>query len=293
MCEYPSVGAFDGRDAPTGKLWLVGTPIGNLADASPRSAEVLAAVDLVAAEDTRRSATLLRHLGVRAKVVSFFEGNEDERGAELLGRLRGGETVAVVSDAGMPGVSDPGYRLVRACVEDGIEVGVVPGPSSVLAALVVSGLPTDRFAFEGFLPRRSTEREARLADIADDPRTLVFFESPRRTVSTLEAIAVTFGDRRVALCRELTKLHEEILRGSASEVAAAITDRGGDLKGEVVLVVEGARASAASAAVDLRSLAAEARALASSGLRKRDAAARVARSHGASTNDVYRAMLED
>jgi 16S rRNA (cytidine1402-2'-O)-methyltransferase len=182
-------------------LYLVGTPIGNLGDLSLRARETLARVDLVACEDTRRTGRLLRAIGVSARLVSFFEGNEARRTEELLAALREGRDVALVSDAGMPGLSDPGGRLVRAAAEAGIEVRVVPGPSAAVAALVVSGLPTDRFVFEGFLPRRASERRARLRALAAEPRTVVLFESPRRVRALLGELVEVLGDRRVALCR--------------------------------------------------------------------------------------------
>jgi 16S rRNA (cytidine1402-2'-O)-methyltransferase len=222
----------------TGTLYLVGTPIGNLGDLTPRARDTLASVDLIAAEDTRRTGRLLATLGIATKMLSMFEGNEAERTVVLLDALRSGRDVAVVADAGMPGLSDPGFRLVRACAEDGIDVRVVPGPSAAVAALVVSGLPTDRFSFEGFVPRRDGDRRARLASLANDPRTVVFFESPRRVVETLRAALELLGDRKLCLARELTKLHEEVIRGRISEVLARIADR--ELKGEVVLVLQGA-----------------------------------------------------
>jgi 16S rRNA (cytidine1402-2'-O)-methyltransferase len=272
-----------------GTLYLVGTPIGNLGDLTDRARATLGEADVVAAEDTRRTGALLRRLGIRApELVSFFEGNERERAGELLRRLRDGRDVAVVTDAGMPSVSDPGFRLVRACVAEGIDVRVVPGPSAAVAALVVSGLPTDRVAFEGFLPRRAGERRERLRALADDPRTLVLFESPRRVAGMLRELVEVLGDRRVALARELTKVHEEVLRGSASEVLEEIRRRG-ELKGEVVLVVEGAAGSAAGPPIE--QLVAEARELAAGGKRKREAAAEVARRHGASANAIYRELI--
>jgi 16S rRNA (cytidine1402-2'-O)-methyltransferase len=270
-----------------GVLHVVATPIGNLGDLSDRARETLAAVDLVVAEDTRRTGRLLQAIGVRASMRSFFEGNERERTPAIVRELAEGRSVALVSDGGMPLVSDPGYRLVTACIEVGIDVRVVPGPSSVLAALVVSGLPTDRFAFEGFLPRAAGERRARLAAVADDPRTLVFFESPRRVPGMLRDLVATMGDRRVALCRELTKLHEEVRRGQASEVLASIGEA--PLRGEVVVVVEGDHVGAP---VDLDAAVAEARALVASGRRKRDAAHAVADRLGISANQVYRALLD-
>jgi 16S rRNA (cytidine1402-2'-O)-methyltransferase len=271
-----------------GVLFLVGTPIGNLEDLSDRARSTLGAVDLVAAEDTRRTGRLLTSLGIRAPMLSMFEGNEERRAAEIVERLEGGADVAVVTDGGMPLVSDPGYRVVRLAVEHGLEVRVVPGPSAVLAALVLSGLPTDRFSFEGFLPRRAGDRAARLTALRDDPRTLVFFESPRRAAGLLRAIADTFGDRRVALCRELTKLHEEVLRGTAEEVLAGLVDR--ELRGEVVLVVEGRHDPAPP---DHDAMIEELRRLVEGGMRTREAARAVAERHGASANELYRAAVEE
>jgi 16S rRNA (cytidine1402-2'-O)-methyltransferase len=272
-----------------GTLYLVGTPIGNLGDLTDRARATLGEVDVVAAEDTRRTGGLLRRLGIRApKLVSFFEGNERDRAGELLRRLRDGRDVAMVTDAGMPSVSDPGFRLVRACVDEGINVRVVPGPSAPVAALVVSGLPTDRVVFEGFLPRRAGERRERLRALAGDPRTLVLFESPRRVADTLDEVLEALGDRRVALARELTKVHEEVLRGTISEVLEEIRRRG-ELKGEVVLVVEGSPGSAAG--LPMEQLVAEATQLAAGGMRKREAAAEVARRHGASANAIYRELI--
>jgi len=271
----------------SGILWLVGTPIGNLGDLSPRAAETLGAVDLVAAEDTRRTGRLLQGLGLKRPMISLFEGNERDRTEELLTRLRAGSDVAVVTDGGMPSVSDPGFRIVRACADEGIEVRVVPGPSAAIAALVVSGLATDRFAFEGFLPRKSGERMTRLDELRADPRTLVVFESPLRVKTLLRDVLVVFGDRRVAIARELTKLHEEVRRGAVSEVLAELGDA--DLKGEVVVVIAGA---AEAEPIDIDACVSEARELVDGGMRKRDAARAVAERHRISANEVYRALLE-
>ena len=275
-------------DRTTGTLYLVGTPIGNLADMTERARTTLGSVDLVAAEDTRRTRALLTSLGVHARLVSFHDANERERVQRLLSELRAGRDVAVVSDAGMPGLSDPGFRLVRACADAGIEVRVVPGPSAVVSALVGSGLPADRFAFEGFLPRRAGERRSRLEALASEPRTLVFFESPRRLAATLREVADALGDRRLAVARELTKVHEEVVRGRATEVLRRFEEQ--EPRGEIVLVVEGA--TEARPAVSAEELAAEAAELAAGGMRARDAARDVARRHGASANEVYRAMVE-
>lgn len=269
----------------SGRLSVVGTPIGNLGDLSERARETLASADLVAAEDTRRTGRLLAHIGVRARMVSLHEGNEARRVDQILDRLREGAAVALVSDAGMPAVSDPGFRLLRAAVDAGVEVSVVPGPSAVTAALVVSGLPTDRWVFEGFLPRRAGDRRARLRALALDPRTIVLFESPVRVVTLLRDVLAELGDRRVALARELTKLHEEVVRGKVSEVLASVL--GSEPRGEIVVVIEGAAPTAA----DLDELVDEARRLVADGMRKREAAAAVARRSGGSANAIYEALV--
>jgi len=224
----------------TGTLVLAGTPIGDVSDAPPRLAEELAAADVVAAEDTRRLRRLTQALGVtpRGRVVSYFEGNESARTPELVEELAGGARVLLVTDAGMPSVSDPGYRLVAAAVERDVRVTAVPGPSAVLTALAVSGLPVDRFCFEGFLPRKAGERLTRLREVAGERRTLVYFESPHRLDDTLAAMAEVFGGtRRAAVCRELTKTYEEVRRGELAELAAWAAE---GVRGEITVVVEGA-----------------------------------------------------
>jgi 16S rRNA (cytidine1402-2'-O)-methyltransferase len=270
----------------TGHLYVVGTPIGNLADLSDRARQTLGSVDLVAAEDTRRTGRLLAHLGVKVRMLSLFEGNERHRIDELLDRLREGERVALVSDAGMPAVSDPGFRLLRAAVDAGVQISVVPGPSAVTAALVVSGLPTDRWVFEGFLPRRPSERRERLRALAHDPRTVVLFESPLRVITVLRDVLVELGDRRAAVARELTKLHEEVVRGRVSEVLASLLDS--EPRGELVVVIEGAEAVAS----DLDEMVEEARRLVADGMRKREAAAAAARRGGGSANEIYAALVD-
>jgi len=269
-------------------LYLVGTPIGNLGDVSARERETLASVDFVAAEDTRRTGRLLQSFGVKTRLVSLFDANEKERTGELLRHLRQGRSVAIVSDGGMPLVSDPGYRVVTACIAEGIDVRVIPGPSAVIAALVVSGLPTDRFTFEGFPSKKPGERMRHLQTLQHDPRTLVFFESPLRVHTLLRDMLVAFGDRRVAVCRELTKLHEEVVRGRISEALAELGD--GELKGEVVVVLEGERTPGSP---PLDQVVDEARELVVDGMRKRDAARAVAERHGISANDVYRVLVTD
>jgi 16S rRNA (cytidine1402-2'-O)-methyltransferase len=268
-----------------GTLWLVGTPIGNLGDLAPRAREVLEEVDLVAAEDTRRTGRLLKGLGLRKKLLSLHDANERERVDAVLETLREGASVALVSDAGMPLVSDPGFRLVRACADAGVDVRVVPGPSAVLAALVVSGLPTDRFTFEGFLSRKPGARIERLESLRHDPRTIVLFEAPNRVKTLLRDALVVLGNRRVALCRELTKRHEEVVRGRVSEVLGGLPDV---LKGEVVLVIEG---EAERPSADLDACVVEARTLVEEGMRPREAARAVAERHHVSANDVYQALV--
>lgn len=283
--------------APIGTLFVVGTPIGNLGDLTERARETLGRVDRIAAEDTRRTGRLLAHLGVIAPTVSYFEGNEARRTAELIGYLEAGERIALVTDAGMPGVSDPGERLVTACLERGIDVEVIPGPSAVLAALVVSGLPMQRFVFEGFLPRAGSKRTARLAALAADERTVVIFESPRRAAATLIDLGAAFGAARpVALCRELTKVREEVLRGSLEEVSAIVADRdaeGEGIRGEIVIVIGGVgEPTDDQRAADLAAAVSAAQALVAGGAKPRAAASAAAKEHGVSVNPVYEGMRE-
>lgn len=232
--------------ASTGVLVLAATPIGDPRDAAPRLGQEIAAADVVAAEDTRRLKRLCADLGIapRGAVLSYHEHNEAARTPELVERLRGGERVVVVTDAGMPSVSDPGYRLVAAAVEAGVNVTCVPGPSAVLMALAVSALPVDRFCFEGFLPRKGGERSRALEALADERRTMVFFEAPHRIEAALRAMAEAFGpDRRAAVCRELTKTYEEVRRGGLAELADWAAE---GARGEITVVVAGAPARATS-----------------------------------------------
>ena len=273
----------------TGRLILAATPLGDPGDASPRLVAGLATAAVIAAEDTRRLRRLCADLGVTpsGRVVSFFEGNETARVPALLDALRDGSDVLVVTDAGMPAISDPGYRLVAAAVAAGLTVTVLPGPSAVTAALAVSGLPVDRFCFEGFLPRRAGERRRALAALAGEPRTVVIFEAPHRLAATLLALVEAFGpDRPAAVCRELTKTYEQIRRGTLRELAEWAA---GDVRGEITLVVGGAPAVASSAepaelaaAVADRETAAESR---------KDAIAAVARAYGLPKRVVYEAVV--
>jgi 16S rRNA (cytidine1402-2'-O)-methyltransferase len=269
-----------------GVLVLAATPIGRVADAPPRLAEELATADVVAAEDTRRLKRLTHDLGVTVtgRVVSYFEGNESARTPILLEALLAGERVLLVTDAGMPSVSDPGYRLVAAAVEADVLVTAVPGPSAVLTALAVSGLPVDRFCFEGFLPRKAGERARRLGDLAREERTMVFFEAPHRTGAALAALAEAFGDDRVAaVCRELTKTHEEVRRGPLADLVAWAAD---GIRGEVTIVVAGATPGP-DLAGDPASLRAAVAGLEAEGTSRKEAIVEVARRAGVPKREVY------
>ncbi len=275
--------------AETGTLVLAGTPIGNTEDASPRLRRLLAEAEVVAAEDTRRLAGLARRLDVRVsgRVVSFHEHNEAERADDLLDVVAGGGTVVVVSDAGMPSISDPGFRVVGRAVERGLPVTVAPGPSAVLAALALSGLPTDRFCFEGFLPRKAGDRERALAALATEPRTMAFFEAPHRIADTLAAMAVAFGvSRPAAVARELTKTFEEVLRGPLGELAAQAQER--ELRGEICLVVGGAPPKGP---VPLEELVPAVLARVDDGERLKDVVGDVAGEHGVPKRELYAAAL--
>ncbi len=289
--------APDGDAAPpwedgrvTGTLVLAGTPIGEIADAPPRLATELAAADVIAAEDTRRLRRLTQALEVTpaGRIVSYFEGNEAARTPELADALAGGARVLLVTDAGMPSVSDPGYRLVAAAVERGIKVTAVPGPSAVLTALAVSGLPVDRFCFEGFLPRKAGERRSRLSEVEGERRTLVYFEAPHRLDDTLAAMAEVFGaDRRAAVCRELTKTYEEVKRGPLGELAAWAAE---GVRGEITIVVEGAPQSGPQE-TDAAELVRRVRIREEAGERRKEAIAAVAAEAGLPKREVFDAVV--
>ena len=265
-----------------GRLVVCPTPIGNLEDVTLRVLSALRDADVVACEDTRRTRVLLERYGVQASLISYHEHNERERSAELVERMRDGSVVALVSDAGMPLVSDPGYVLVQGCVAAGLEVEVLPGPSAALAALVASALPSDAWRFAGFLPRKRGD----LVRVLESPETVVGFESPRRVAASLEVLAGLDPERPVAVCRELTKVHEEVVRGTASELAARY--RAQAPRGEVVLVIGGAppREGLDPAAVDA------VRRLVDAGARARVAASVVSELTGAPANALYRAVAE-
>ena len=268
-----------------GSILLVATPIGDVRDASPRVVAALEGADIVAAEDTRRALALASRLGIKlgGRLIALHDHNEAEKAAGIVEAARGGARVVFVSDAGMPTVSDPGFRLACAAIDAGVPLSVLPGPSAPLVALALSGLPSDRFAFEGFLPRKDGEATRYLQDLATDPHTLIFFESPRRAATTLSRMAeVLGGDRRAALCRELTKDYEEVRRGTLGELAEG-TD---DVLGEVTIVVAGYERSARA-----EDHVGAVLALAAEGMRLKDAAAEVAAATGARKNDLYKAAL--
>jgi 16S rRNA (cytidine1402-2'-O)-methyltransferase len=266
----------------SGRLVVCPTPIGNLEDITLRVLSALREADVVACEDTRRTRVLLDRYGVSATLVSYHEHNERERSAELVRRMSAGETVALVSDAGMPLVSDPGYVLVRACVAAGLAVEVLPGPSAALAALVASGLAAETWRFVGFLPRKKGD----LAGVFAATETVVAFESPRRLAASLAALAALDGEREVAVCRELTKVHEEVVRGTASELAERYA--AAEPKGEIVLVVAGAPAAEGDLGAALEAL----RRLVDAGAKARPAAGVVSGLTGVPANALYRALTE-
>ena len=285
------------RDSDPGTLIVAATPLGQPADASPRLADALAAAQLIAAEDTRRVLRLARVLGVRltGRLVSYYDGVDTAKVAELLAALQAGTDILLVADAGMPGVSDPGYRLVGAAAEAGLTVTVLPGPSAVTAALAVSGLPTDRFCFEGFPPRSAGARQRRFAELAAEPRTMVFFESRRRVAATLAELAAAFGpDRQAVACRELTKTHEEIARGTLAGLAGW-AERG--VLGEITLVVAGAPARVRQRpgepgwAASVAAAVAEVAAREAAGMPRKLAIAAVAADSGLPKREVYNAVV--
>lgn len=272
----------------SGRLYVVGTPIGNLGDFSPRAAQVLADADFIAAEDTRVTLKLLNHLGLKKPMVSYYEHNLRERGQAILERIQAGETCAVVSDAGMPCISDPGEDLVRICGEAGIETVVVPGPSAAVAALAISGLSTSRFTFEGFLSTNRSSRAAHLDSLRSEERTMIFYEAPHKLTATLEDLRAAFGgDRRISIGRELTKLHEEILRTDLDGALAHFRER--PPKGEFVLILEGKPPEKTE--LTFEEALERGRALLESGMKPTDAARQAARESGFPKAELYNGLL--
>ncbi|MBA3569205.1 MAG: 16S rRNA (cytidine(1402)-2'-O)-methyltransferase [Pyrinomonadaceae bacterium] len=277
-----------------GKLYVVATPIGNLEDLTYRAARVLSEVDLIACEDTRHSQKLLNHYGIKTKTLSYHEHNERDRAGELLTSIRSGLSVALVSDAGTPGISDPGFRVVRMALEAGLRVVPIPGPTALVSALVASGLPSDEFFFAGFLPARSGARRARLADLAAIPSTLVFYEAPHRIVSSLEDARGILGEREAVVARELTKMHEEVLRGRLSELADKLSQAAQEPRGEMVVVID--RNVIASSDEDSKSGCSVASIVAgfeAEGLDGRSALKKSAKQLGISRDEAYRRLTAE
>jgi 16S rRNA (cytidine1402-2'-O)-methyltransferase len=271
----------------SGRLYIVATPIGNLEDITYRAVRVLQEADLIACEDTRQTRRLLDHYGIRKPTISYHEHNEVQRSRELAHRLLGGEAVALVSDAGVPLVSDPGYRLVRAAIEAGIPVESVPGPSAVLAALAASGLPTNAFHFGGFLPAKPGPRAKVLEALASEPATLIFYEAPHRMLETLETVTNVLGPRPVVVARELTKLHEEFFRGTAAQVRAELIARDA-VKGEMTLLI----GKASEPLPDTTPIEEAVESLVRDGAPRMDAIKQVARRRGLSKREVYDRLLK-
>ena len=272
-----------------GTLYVVGTPIGNLGDFSPRAIETLKAVDFIAAEDTRVTQKLLNHFEIKKPMMSYYQHNLRERGEEIIARIEAGENCAIVTDAGMPCISDPGEDLVHLCAERGVAVAVVPGPVAAMSALAISGLPTSRFSFEGFLSTNNKNRAEHLRQIRDDRHTLIFYEAPHKLIYTLEDMLAVLGDRRIALCRELTKLHEEVIRTTFSGALALYKEK--SPRGEYVLIIEGAP-EAEETVLTFEEAVERVKSLREEGLSVSDAAKQVATETGYNKGDLYRTALQ-
>lgn len=272
----------------SGKLYVVGTPIGNLSDFSPRAVETLANVDFIAAEDTRVTLKLLNHFEIKKPMVSYFEHNRRERGEMILDRIRNGETCAIVTDAGMPAISDPGEDLVNLCLTEKIKVESVPGPTAFATAVAISGLPSGRFTFEGFLSVNKPSRKEHLESVADERRTMVFYEAPHKLSATLRDMYKYFGDRRIALVKELTKIHETVERTTLSQAAEKYSTE--TPKGEYVIVIEGASAPKQEK-ITLEEAVKLAQKLVESGLAVNEAAKEIAKETKLKKGDIYRALL--
>lgn len=272
-------------------LCLVPTPIGNLSDISPRARRALADADFIAAEDTRVALRLLNHLGLKKPLVSYYEHNKEGSGPKIVARILTGQRCALVSDAGSPAISDPGEDLVRLCAEAGIPVTAIPGPCAAITALSISGLPTGRFCFEGFLSTNKKSRQAHLDGLRSETRTMIFYEAPHKLTATLADLSAVFGaERRISLCRELTKLHEEVLRTTLGEAAAYYAEHAP--RGEFVLIVEGAAPLAPEAVSEADALEAV-RALIGQGLSRKDAVRRVSEQTGIPKNELYNAAVRE
>lgn len=273
------------------KLYLVGTPIGNLGDMTYRAVETLRSVDFICAEDTRVTAKLLNYFNIKTPLISYHEHNARTAGETVVNRILSGENAAIVTDAGMPCISDPGEDLVKLCAEQGIEINVVPGPSAVVSALAVSGLDTSRFAFEGFLSVTKKQRYAHLAQVKNCTSTMIFYEAPHKLIYTLKDMLEYFGDRKISLCRELTKIHEEAFRTTLSEAVRYYTVN--KPKGEFVLVIEGAKAEDILKAETIEQAYEQVKNLVSKGMRGADACKEIAKSTGFSKGELYALLVED
>lgn len=273
----------------SGMLYVVGTPIGNLGDMSPRAIEILNSVDFIAAEDTRVTVKLLNHFGIKKPMISYFEHNKRERGEIICNKILSGENCAIVTDAGMPAISDPGEELVRQCNEKGIKTNAVPGPSAVISALALSGLPTGRFAFEGFLSMNKKSRRDHLSEIKDEKRTMVFYEAPHKLSATLSDLYMTLGNRKLSIVRELTKIHEEVISTTLEEAAEKYCDN--QLKGEIVLVIEGKPKSEEKQFTENDALN-TALALINDGLSSSEAAKQAAKETGIKKGIIYKLLTE-
>lgn len=274
-----------------GTLYVVGTPIGNLSDMTYRAVETLGSVDFICAEDTRVTAKLLNYFDIKKPLISYHEHNAQTAGDGIIARIMNGENAAIVTDAGMPCISDPGELLVRQCAENGVKVCVVPGPTAAMSAIAVSGLNTKNFSFRGFLSVNKKQRNAHLAQIKDCPDTLIFYEAPHKLLSTLTDMLKFFGDRRISLCRELTKIHEEVIRTTLSQAVEFYTEN--KPKGEFVLIVEGAQTAENDSADTIESALGQVRSLAANGMRPADACREIAKVSPFSKGELYAAYLED
>lgn len=274
----------------SGKLYVCATPIGNLEDVTLRVLRTLKEVDLIAAEDTRRTRKLLSHYDIKAKLISFHKFSPPEKKTQIVDQILSGKKIALVSDAGLPGISDPGHDLIQACIENSVDIEVLPGPSALLSALVISGLPTDRFLFVGFVPRTSARRKKFLGELVDEAGTLVLFEAPHRIRKLLQDLLGILGDRRIAIVRELTKVHEEILRGRAGEMIQVFQER--EPRGEFVVIVEGKREENISTLQD-QEIVEKVKEMEDRGMFTRKAIEQVAMRYNISKNRVYDLVVED
>lgn len=273
----------------SGILYVTGTPIGNLSDLSPRAVETLEAVDFIAAEDTRVTLKLLNHFGIKKPMVSYFEHNKRERGEIICARIEQGENCAIVTDAGMPCISDPGEDLVKLCEERGIKTVVIPGPSAVISALAVSGLSTGRFTFEGFLSMNKKSRIDHLKSLVNEHRTMIFYEAPHKLPQTLRDLYANFGERKLTIVREITKIHEEVIRTTTKNAAENLSD--GSVKGEIVLVLEGAPQVDEAEEFTLEYAVETAKKLIENGSRATDAAKEAAALTGFKKNEIYKELI--